>query len=79
MVGLNLLMATTPFLSQKITYNNPIYSYMSSFYAKQSNQVMPNQLSKMWSIGLNTAEHTLTSTTRQCISTMGLLEKRFKT
>ena len=54
MVGLSLLMDTTPVLYQKSVDDITIYASVSSVYVKQSNKVTPELLSKMWRIGIKT-------------------------
>ena len=44
-----------------------------------SSSLSPQELSKLWRIGLKTASDTLKATTHQCIRTTGVLAKRFKT
>ena len=51
--------------------------YATSFKSKTS--ISPEKLSKMWHIGLCTAERTLKATTYKCTRTTGLLAKRYKT
>ena len=79
MVGLSPLMSTALVLYQKIGDYSPIYASMLFFYEKQINQVAPQQLIKMWNIGLKTIHRILKYTTHQCINTTVLLAKRFKT
>ena len=47
--------------------------------SKTSNSLTPENLSKLWGIGLKTAKRTIDATTHQCIRSTGLLSKRFKT
>ena len=78
MVRPSLLMDTITILYHQSVYDIPIYAHASSFDEKQSNQVTPEQLSKIWRIGIKTDQLNLKDTTHQCIRTTVLLVKRFK-
>ena len=52
---------------------------INAIHSKHSTTITPEELSKLWCIGLQTAKNTLKSTTHQAIRTTGLLAKRFKT
>ena len=77
MVGMILLMATEPVLYRKIVDGSPIYASASSVLKKRINRVMTKRLSMMWHIGRKTSNHTIKSTTHQCIRNMGILAKCF--
>ena len=79
MVGLSIIITTTPVLHKQSVDDCDIYESVSSVYAKQINQVTPEKLRKMWRIGLKADHRTLKATTHQCIGNMGILDKRFKT
>ena len=56
------------------TTNKPILAVNSN----KSALITPEDLSKLWGIGLKTARRTLKSTSHQCIRTTCLLTKMFK-
>jgi hypothetical protein len=58
---------------------NDDYCSLSSLKSKSSNQLSPEDLAKLWGIGLKTTRRTLQSTTQQCVRTVGQLTRRFRT
>ena len=55
------------------------YCTIQSIRSKSRSKVTPEQLSKLWMIGLQTAERTLSATTHKCLRTTGMLSRRYKT
>ena len=55
------------------------YCTVGAMKSKITDSISPEELSRRWQIGLNTASRTLKSTTHQFIRTTGLLSKRFRT
>lgn len=54
-------------------------SHISMMKATQrKDHISPEDLSRLWNIGLKTAERTLKATTHQCIKTTGILTRRFR-
>ena len=47
--------------------------------SSSKDRISPEELSRMWHIGLRTATHTLEASTHQCIRTTGTLTRRFRT
>lgn len=64
-------------LTQQLFEQSGSQIYATSFSPKSA--ITPEKLSKLWFIGLKTAERTLKATTYKCTRTTGLLSKRFKT
>ena len=64
-------------VSQQLTKD--IATNVSSIKSKYSPSLTPKELSKLWRVGLKTAQRTLLATTHKCMRTTGLLAKRFKT
>ena len=60
---------------KEATNNNFIHATTSV----KKDSLSPSNLSKLWRIGLKTAERTLKSTSHQCIKTAGDLHRRFRT
>ena len=47
------------------------YVYISAFATRKRDVLQPDQLAKLWRIGLHTAKRTIEATTHQCIKTVG--------
>ena len=73
----NATLSNTPLLIENIP--NHYCTRMAAIHSKSSSSLSPEKLSKLWHIGLKTAENTIKATTHQCVCTTGLLTKRFKT
>lgn len=54
-------------------------SFISTYDTNKKDKLTLMKLSKLRSIGVNTAERTLHATTHDCIRTLGTLERRFRT
>ena len=74
------------FLSTMLSFTPTLVSTSEDDYAtvmainfKKKKSITPEQLSKLWHIGIKTAERTLKATTYKIIRTTGLLTKRFRT
>ena len=61
------------------TPGEPEFRSVSTLTAKKRNKLSPEELAKLWRIGLKVAKHTLGATTHMCIRTVGNLTHRFKT
>jgi hypothetical protein len=61
--------------------STPTFEFRTVDAIKSSSKdvLSPEDLSKMWNIGLSTAARTLKASTHKCIRTTGLLTKRFRT
>ena len=57
----------------------PDFRSIEAVAAKRRNMLSPEDLSKLWRIGLKAARRTLKATTHKCIRTPGNLTRRFKT
>ena len=57
----------------------PDFRIVKAVSAKQKNMLSPEELSKLWRIGLKAARRTLKATSHKCICTAGNLTRRFKT
>ena len=57
----------------------PEFRSVSALSARKKNKLSPEELSKLWRIGLKAAKHALGATTHACIRTVGNLTCRFKT
>ena len=71
-------------LSQRMLLEDPSSSSsefrtVDAIKSAAKDTLLPEDLSKMWNIGLATASRTLKATTHKCIRTTGLLTKRFRT
>ena len=55
------------------------YRTISAFQSSRTDRITPEELSRMWHVGLRTAARTLEATTHQCIRTTGTLTRRFRT
>ena len=55
------------------------FYHISAMQSNAKSKLQPQELSKMWNIGLSTAKRTLEATTHKCYRTTGLLSRRFKT
>ena len=69
------LLAALPLLHEK----NDSYYSIQAIRTSNKPTLTPEQLSKMWKIGLKTASRTLQATTHKCIRSTGLMSRRFKT
>ena len=58
---------------------NDDYYTISAINSSTKAKLSPQDLSKMWKIGLSTAKRTQAATTHKCFRTTGLLSRRFKT
>ena len=56
-----------------------IYQSIHTFTSNKKDSLMPEDLAKLWGIGLKTAKRTLLATTHECIRTVGDLTRRFRT
>jgi hypothetical protein len=56
-----------------------VYSMQSAIASRKSDTLTPEDLSRLWHIGIKTARRTLAATTHQCLRTTGLLTRRFRT
>jgi hypothetical protein len=52
---------------------------ISAMATKKKDKITPEQLMRLWGIGLATAKRTIKATTHQCLSTVGTLRRRFRT
>jgi hypothetical protein len=59
--------------------HNDSYHSIFAINSKQRNTLSPEELSRLWGIGLKTARRTLTATTHRCVKTVGELTRRFRT
>ena len=66
-------------LYHKSVHDSSIHVSLSSVYTKHRNQFPSERSSKIWNNFLKNAQSTLKYNTKQCISTMGLLSKHYKT
>ena len=73
------LVCIAPYLYQKSVDYRSIHASVSSVYTKHRNQFPSERSSKIWNNFLKNAQSTLKYNTKQCISTMGLLSKHYKT
>jgi hypothetical protein len=55
------------------------YQSIHAFKSKKKDTLAPEDLAKLWGIGLKTAKRTLLATTHECIRTVGDLTRRFRT
>ncbi len=55
------------------------YATIGKMATRSKNSLSPENLSRLWKIGIKTAERTLKATTHQCIRTTGALTRRFRT
>ena len=62
-----------------IVTDEPINNEIKAIKSKNNPSIGPEDISRLWGIGLRTAKCTLAATTHECIRTTGLLSKRFKT
>ena len=53
--------------------------YISLLTINRNDRISPEELSKLWRIGLKTAVRTVKATTHQCLRTTSLLTRRFRT
>jgi hypothetical protein len=76
---------TTQDIYKSLRDNKELHSYdddyrsISAMNTAQKQKLTPEQLSKLWNIGLKTARRTLLATTHQCVKTTGQLTRRFRT
>ena len=59
--------------------SSPDYSTISRMSTSTRALITPEDLAKLWRIGIKTAQRTLRATTHQCIRTTGILSRRFRT
>ena len=57
----------------------PEFHSINALTARKKNKLSPEELSKLWRIGLKPAKRTLEATTHTCIRSVGNLTRRFKT
>ena len=57
----------------------PEFRSVSALTARKKNKLSPEELSKLWRIGLKATKRTLGATTHTCIGTVGNLTCQFKT
>ncbi len=55
------------------------YHSISAINTKQHNTLTPEELSRLWGIGLKNARRTLAATSHRCVKTVGELTRRFRT
>jgi len=55
------------------------FMYVCAIATRKKDKLQPDQLVKLWCIGIKTAKITLEAITHQCIRTVGNLTKRFRT
>ena len=55
------------------------YRSINAVATKSNRTLNPEDLAKLWGIGIKTAKRTLNATTHQCIRTVGDLTRRFRT
>ena len=53
--------------------------YVSAIATQRKDKLTPEELARLWHIGILTARRTLQSTTHQCLCTAGNLSRRFRT
>lgn len=61
------------------SHRDETFTTVQAIKSSKKDSLTPEELSKKWSIGLNTAAATINATTHKCIRTTGLLSKRFRT
>ena len=61
------------------SHNQIVFTTLSRVSLRESNSISPEQLSRMWQIGLKTAKKTILATTHKLIRSIGMLSRRFKT
>ena len=52
---------------------------VNAFATRRKDSITPEQLVKLWNIGLSTAKRTLSATTHQCIRSLEDIRRRFRT
>ena len=60
-------------------HNQLIFTILRGVSSRESNSLTPEQLSRIWQIGLKTAKNTILATTHKCIRSTGMQARRFKT
>jgi hypothetical protein len=68
------MLVTTPMLE---SHNDG--QYYHAIHSNKSATITPEELARMWKIGLKTAARTLNATTHQCIRTTGMLARCYRT
>ena len=61
------------------SHNQMVFTTLSRVSLRESNSLSPEQLSRMWQIGLKMAKNTILTTTHKCIRSTGMLARRCKT
>ena len=60
-------------------FNTNSVRNINAFATRRKDTITPEQLVKLWNIGLSTAKRTLSSTTHQCIRSLEDIRRRFRT
>ena len=55
------------------------FSLISALNSYSKHSLSPEHLSRLWKIGLRTAQRTLQATTHKCIRSTGMLSKSYRT
>ena len=66
-------------LYSDVTTASDDYRSLSALRSTAGNTITPEDLARLWGIGLKTAQRTLLATTHRCVKTVGQLTRRFRT